>query len=49
MFNIPTAQIMLQRFLLWIIYRKEFHTDRNSMNAYVVFKEKSNAEKALEW
>ena len=30
------------------IVKREFHSDRTSMNAYVVFKERDNMEKALE-
>lgn len=30
-------------------FRKSFHSERNNMNAYIVFKSKEDADKAMTW
>ena len=44
--SVPIANAKHSRKLA--IVKKELHPERNNMNAYVVFKEKENAERALE-
>lgn len=44
--SIPRADTKTSRKVSFI--RKEFHSERDSMNAYVVYKEKDNANKALQ-
>eukprot|EP00112_Aurelia_sp_Birch-Aquarium-sp1_P006729 Seg1737.5 transcript_id=Seg1737.5/GoldUCD/mRNA.D3Y31 product="RNA-binding protein 34" protein_id=Seg1737.5/GoldUCD/D3Y31 len=44
--SVPIANAKHSRKLA--IVKKELHPERNNMNAYVVFKDKENAEKALE-
>ena len=43
--SVPVAKPKYSRKLA--IVKKEFHSERNSMNAYVVFKNKSDTDKAL--
>ena len=44
--SVPIANVKHSRKLA--IVKRELHPERNNMNAYVVFKEKENAERALE-
>ncbi|XP_002157256.3 RNA-binding protein 34 isoform X1 [Hydra vulgaris] len=44
--SVPVAESKLPKKVA--LLQKKFHKERDSMNAYVVFKEKSSAEKALE-